>query len=71
VRRIVFGFLIDKGGVTRYDVIMGQLLLKDFTVLKIMMTAVAVAWSACMPCVTLTCESVSKAGALGRMFWAA
>ncbi|MBD3377615.1 YeeE/YedE family protein [candidate division KSB1 bacterium] len=37
---ILFGFLIQKGGVTKYDVIVGQLLLKDFTVLKIMMSAV-------------------------------
>ena len=37
---IAFGFLLQKGGVTRYDVIMGQLLLEDFTVVKIMLTAV-------------------------------
>jgi hypothetical protein len=36
-----FGFLLQKGGVTRYEVIMGQLLLEDFTVLKIIFTAVA------------------------------
>jgi len=39
---ICFGFLLQKGGVTRYDVIIGQLLLKDFTVLKVMLTAVVV-----------------------------
>lgn len=39
---IVFGFLLQKGGATSYDVIMGQLLLTDFTVLKIMASAVAV-----------------------------
>jgi hypothetical protein len=39
---IVFGFLLQKGGVTSYDVIVGQLLLKDFTVLKVMLTAVLV-----------------------------
>jgi uncharacterized protein len=39
---IVFGFLLQKGGVTRYDVIIGQLLLTDFTVLKIMLSAVVV-----------------------------
>ncbi len=38
----VFGFLLQRGGATSYDVIIGQLLLKDFTVLKIMMTAVVV-----------------------------
>lgn len=37
---IIFGFLLQKGGVTRYDVIIGQLLLTDFTVLKIMLSAV-------------------------------
>lgn len=37
---IVFGFLLQKGGVTRYDVILGQLLLEDFTVVKIMLSAV-------------------------------
>ena len=39
---ICFGFLLQKGGVTRYDVIIGQLLLQDFTVLKVMLTAVVV-----------------------------
>ena len=39
---IAFGFLLHKGRVIRYDVIIGQLLLKDFTVVKVMMTAVAV-----------------------------
>jgi len=38
---IVFGFLLQKGGVTDYDVIVKQLLLVDFTVVKIMLTAVA------------------------------
>lgn len=37
---LVFGFLLHKGGVTKYDVILGQLLLYDFTVLKIMLSAV-------------------------------
>jgi len=37
---VVFGFLLQKGGVTKYDVIVGQLLLEDFTVLKIILTAV-------------------------------
>lgn len=36
---VFFGFFLHKGGVTRYDVILGQLLLEDFTVLKIMLTA--------------------------------
>jgi uncharacterized protein len=37
---IVFGFLLHKGGATKYDVIVGQLLLTDFTILKIMLSAV-------------------------------
>jgi len=39
---IVFGFLLQKGGVTDYDVIIGQLLLTDFTVVKVMLSAVLV-----------------------------
>ena len=37
---ILFGSLLHKGGVTSYDVIVGQLLLTDFTVIKIILTAV-------------------------------
>lgn len=37
---IAFGFLLQKGGVAKYHVLMGQLLLVDFTVLKVMMSAV-------------------------------
>ena len=37
---MVFGFLLHKGGVTKYDVILGQLLLEDFTVVKVMLSAV-------------------------------
>jgi len=37
---IIFGFLLQKGGVTKYSVILGQLLLRDFTVVKIMLSAV-------------------------------
>jgi len=39
---ICFGFLLQKGGVTHYDVILGQLLFRDFTVLKVMLSAVIV-----------------------------
>lgn len=34
-----FGFLLQKAGVTTYDVIIRQLLFRDFTVLKVMLTA--------------------------------
>jgi hypothetical protein len=40
---ILFGFLLQKGGVTSYDVIVGQLLLENFTVVKVMLFAVIVA----------------------------
>jgi hypothetical protein len=39
---IVFGFLLQKGGVTSYDVIIAQLLLTNFTVMKVMLSAVIV-----------------------------
>jgi uncharacterized protein len=39
---ICFGLLLQKGGVTSFDVIEGQLLLTDFTVLKLMLSAVIV-----------------------------
>jgi uncharacterized protein len=39
---LAFGFLLQKGGVTKYNVLIGQLLLQDFTVMKVMMTAVVV-----------------------------
>ncbi len=37
---IIFGIFLQKGGVTDFDVILNQLLLEDFTVLKIMLSAV-------------------------------
>jgi len=39
---VIFGFLLQKGNVTSYNVIIGQLLLTDFTVLKVMLSAVIV-----------------------------
>lgn len=39
---IFFGFFLQKGQVTKYDAIVGQLLLMDFTVLKVMLTAIIV-----------------------------
>ena len=39
---VAFGFLLQKGGVTKYDVIIGQLLLEDHTVVRVMLSAVAV-----------------------------
>jgi hypothetical protein len=37
---LCFGFLLQRGGVTRYEVIMGQLLLRDWTVMKVILTAI-------------------------------
>ena len=42
VSGVVFGFLLQKGGVTQYGTIIGQLLLTDFTVVRVMLTAVLV-----------------------------
>jgi hypothetical protein len=42
VTGFVFGFLLQKGGVADFRVIVGQFLLKDFTMLKVMLSAVVV-----------------------------
>ncbi len=42
VTGILFGILLQKGQVAKFQKIVGQLLLKDWTVLKIMATAIAV-----------------------------
>jgi len=39
---LVFGFLLQRAHVTRYQIILGQFLLKDFTVVKVMLTAIIV-----------------------------
>jgi hypothetical protein len=39
---LVFGFLLQKGGVTKYDVIVNQFRFRDFTVLKTMLTAIVI-----------------------------
>lgn len=39
---IVFGFLLRKAHVCRFDVIVGQFLFRDFTVVKVMFTAIIV-----------------------------
>jgi uncharacterized membrane protein YedE/YeeE len=39
---LAFGFLLQKGGVTKFNVLIGVLLLEDFTVVKVMMTAIVV-----------------------------
>ena len=39
---IVFGFLLQKGGVAKYHILIGVLLLEDFTVIKVMLAAIIV-----------------------------
>ena len=39
---LVFGFLLQKGGVGKYNVLIGQLLLQDWTVVKVMLSAIIV-----------------------------
>jgi hypothetical protein len=39
---ILFGFFLHKGGVTKYDVLMGQLRFTDFTVIKVILAAIVV-----------------------------
>lgn len=39
---LAFGFLLQKGGVAKYHVLIGVLLLEDFTVIKVMLSAVVV-----------------------------
>ena len=39
---LAFGFLLQKGGVAKFNVLIGVLLLQDFTVVKVMMSAIIV-----------------------------
>jgi uncharacterized protein len=39
---LMFGFLLQKGGVAKYQVLVGQLLLEDFTVIRVMGSAILV-----------------------------
>jgi len=39
---VVFGFLLQKGGVAKYEVLMGQFFLTDFAVIRVMLTAIIV-----------------------------
>ncbi len=39
---VIFGFLLQKGGVAKYHILLGALLLEDFTVVKVMLTAIVV-----------------------------
>lgn len=39
---VIFGFLLQKGGVAKYHILLGVLLLEDLTVVKVMLTAIIV-----------------------------
>lgn len=39
---VAFGFLLQKGGVAKYHILIGVLLLEDFTVIKVMASAILV-----------------------------
>lgn len=39
---VVFGFLLQKGGVAKYHILIGVLILEDFTVIKVMLSAIIV-----------------------------
>jgi len=39
---LAFGFLLQKGGVAKYHILIGVLILEDFTVIKVMLTAIIV-----------------------------
>lgn len=39
---LIFGFLLQKGGVAKFHILIGQLLLQDYTVVKVMLTAIVV-----------------------------
>ena len=45
---LAFGFLLQKGGVGKFNVLIGQLLLQDFTVAKVMLTAIVVGMAGVM-----------------------
>ena len=39
---LIFGFLLQKGGVAKFDILIGVLLLEEFTVVKVMLSAIVV-----------------------------
>ena len=69
VTGVVFGVLLQKGQVAKHRVIVGQLLLRDFTVLKIMLTAIAVGSVGVFALVALGVTAFElKPAALGALF---
>ena len=64
---ILFGFLLHKGGATKYDLILAQLLLTDLTVLKIVLSAVVVGMLGVFTMRSLGWVELSpKSGSLGK-----
>lgn len=39
---VIFGFLLQKGGVAKFDILIGVLLLEDFTVVQVMLSAIII-----------------------------
>ena len=50
---LIFGFLLQKGGAAKYNVLLGVLLLEDFTVVKLMVSAIIVGMLGVFPLVAL------------------
>ena len=46
---LIFGFLLQKGGVAKYHILMGVLLFQDFTVIKVMLSAIIVGMFGVLP----------------------
>ncbi len=44
---LIFGFLLQKGGVAKFDILIGVLLLENFVVVKVMLTAIIVGLVGC------------------------
>ena len=55
---VIFGFLLQKGGVAKYHILLGVLLLEDFTVVKVMLTAIIVG---CVGIFALLCAGPGQA----------
>jgi len=65
---IAFGFLLQKSGVTDYNVILGQLLLQNMTFSKLMISAIIVAMPGVYLLVHFGCAQMHvKHGALGSV----
>jgi uncharacterized protein len=47
-----FGFVLQKGGVGKFNLLIGQLLLQERTVAKIMLTPIIVLWLESLPFTT-------------------